>query len=53
MFFAILSGYGILGPLISTYEEKYDKFGSLHIPNELGALYCAIPCLVLAMFFHP
>lgn len=45
--------YGMLGPLKSTYEEKYDKFGSLHIPNEFGALYCIVPCAVMALFFHP
>mmetsp|Transcript_22544 Transcript_22544/g.21773 ORF Transcript_22544/g.21773 Transcript_22544/m.21773 type:complete len:297 (+) Transcript_22544:101-991(+) len=45
--------YGMVGPLKSTYEEKYDKFGSLHIPNEFGALYCIVPCGLLALFFHP
>ena len=53
LLFAGLAIYGMLGPLISTYEERYDKFGALHIPNELGAAYCVVPCLVLAILFHP
>ena len=53
LLFAALAIYGMLGPLISTYEERYDKFGALHIPNEMGAAYCVLPCLVLAILFHP
>jgi hypothetical protein len=53
LLFAGLAIYGMLGPLISTYEERYDKFGALHIPNEMGAAYCVLPCLVLAVLFHP
>ena len=45
--------YGIVGPLISTYDEKYDRFGFFKVPNEYGALYLIIPCVVLAVFFHP
>lgn len=28
--------WGIFSPLLSTYDDKYDKFGNLHIPDELG-----------------
>lgn len=49
----VLALYGIFFPLISTYDEKYDKFGSLHIPSELGVLYLVVPCVVLAVLFHP
>jgi ER lumen protein retaining receptor len=45
--------YGILGPLISTYAEKHDRFGNLHIPSEFGAVYLLAPCIVLAILFHP
>jgi hypothetical protein len=45
--------YAVFGPLLSTYDEKYDKFGNLHVPNELGALYVLIPCILSAVFFHP
>ena len=53
LFYVIFAIYGVMGPLISTYEEKYDKFGNLHIPNELGVAYCVIPCAILAVCFHP
>ena len=36
-----------------TYDEKFDKFGNLHVPNELGALYLLGPAVLLAMFIHP
>ena len=49
----LLAIYGVMGPLISTYEEKHDKFGNFHIPNEFGVLYCVLPCAVLAILFHP
>ena len=49
----VLAMYGIFFPLVSTYDEKHDKFGSLHIPSELGIAYLVVPCVVLAVFFHP
>ncbi len=45
--------YGIFGPMKPTYDEKFDKFGNLHVPNELGALYLLGPAVLLAMFIHP
>lgn len=45
--------FGVFFPLSKTYEEKYDKFGNLHIPNSAGALYLIIPCALLALFVHP
>lgn len=48
-----LAIYGIFGPLISTYDDKHDKFGSLYIPSEYGILYLVVPCLLLALLFHP
>ena len=49
----IASLYGIVGPLISTYDEKYDRFGNFKVANEYGALYLIIPCIILAIVFHP
>ena len=43
----------MLGPLKQTYEEKYDRFGNFHVPNEFGIVYLAVPCLILAIVFHP
>lgn len=45
--------YILFGPLFSTYDEKYDKFGNLHVPDRLGAVYLAGPCILLAIIFHP
>ena len=45
--------YIILGPLKSTYDEKYDKFGNLHVPDYLGAVYLLGPCVLMALVFHP
>mmetsp|Transcript_24838 Transcript_24838/g.41389 ORF Transcript_24838/g.41389 Transcript_24838/m.41389 type:complete len:292 (-) Transcript_24838:152-1027(-) len=48
-----LALYGVFGPLISTYDEKYDRFGNLYVPSEFGVVYLVIPCLLIAIFFHP
>jgi ER lumen protein retaining receptor len=45
--------YLLFLPLMSTYDEKYDKFGNLHIPDRLGALYLLGPCVLMALIFHP
>lgn len=33
----------------STYELRYDTFGWLHVPTELGALYILVPCILFGM----
>ena len=33
----------------STYELRYDTFGWLHLPSELGALYILLPCVLFGM----
>ena len=48
--------YGVYGPLKPTYDDKFDKFGNLHVPNELGALYVLYvlgPAVLLALLLHP
>ncbi|RLN47559.1 hypothetical protein BBJ29_007244 [Phytophthora kernoviae] len=37
----------------STYELRYDTFGWLHLPTELGALYILLPCILFGMLIHP
>jgi ER lumen protein retaining receptor len=49
----MLAIYGVYSPFISTYEEKFDKFGNLKIPNEYGIAYLVGPAIVLALIFHP
>lgn len=53
LLFVLISLYGMFGPLVSTYDEKFDKFGFFHIPNEFGVVYLIIPCVIIAIFFHP
>mmetsp|Transcript_6335 Transcript_6335/g.9555 ORF Transcript_6335/g.9555 Transcript_6335/m.9555 type:complete len:296 (-) Transcript_6335:175-1062(-) len=48
-----LAVYLIFVPLVSTYDEKYDKFGNLHVPDRLGGLYLLGPCVLMAIIFHP
>jgi hypothetical protein len=45
--------FGIFQPLRSTYDERFDKFGNLHIPPHFGAAYLLVPCVVLAIFVKP
>jgi hypothetical protein len=40
-------------PFIASYEENFDKFGNLFVPNVLGILYIIVPCLILSLFIHP
>lgn len=30
-----------------------DKFGNLHVPDQLGALYLLVPAVLVALLFHP
>ncbi len=48
-----LAIFGIFGPLKPSYEEKFDKFGNLYVAPEFGAVYIAIPCIMIAIVFHP
>lgn len=48
-----LAIYGVFGPLMATYDERFDKFGSLHIPSEFGIAYVVGPATLLAIIFHP
>lgn len=41
------------GPFKSTYEADTDKFGEFHVPRGYGAVYLAIPVLIVAMMLHP
>jgi len=48
-----LALYGLFGPLVSTYAENHDRFGNLYIPSEFGAVYILVPCILMAVIFHP
>ena len=47
-----LAIYGIFGPLLPSYDEKFDKFGNLHIPNEFGVVYIVGWSLFFICFSH-
>lgn len=47
------AAFAIFSPLNSSYEEKYDRFGNLYIPSVAGVAYVAVPCIILAILFHP
>lgn len=56
LFACMLVLYAMHGPLKSTYDEKYDKFGNFgwfNIPSKFGAMYLFLPCVIIAMMFHP
>jgi hypothetical protein len=44
---------GIFGPFMSSYQESFDKFGNLFLPNILGNIYIVVPCFIIAVFVHP
>jgi ER lumen protein retaining receptor len=45
--------YGCMFPFKSTYQADLDKFGELHVPPGFGAVYLAVPVLLIALFIHP
>ncbi len=49
----VVAAFAVFQAFRSTYEDKYDKFGNLHIPNAAGILYIVVPCVIVAAIFHP
>ena len=45
--------YGTMVPFRATYEAESDKFGELNVPKGYGAIYLAVPIMILAICFHP
>jgi len=41
------------GPFKSTYQADADKFGEYNVPSGYGAVYLAVPVLVISIVFHP
>lgn len=62
-FYHLVEGLSVVGVSIvlfaafnsfkSTYDEKYDLFGNLSIPPVFGVVYLVVPCLIVAILFHP
>jgi len=45
--------WGCMSPFKSTYQGAMDKFGEMNVPPGMGAVYLAIPVLILAIIVHP
>ncbi|KAL7534397.1 hypothetical protein ACHAXR_005846 [Thalassiosira sp. AJA248-18] len=45
--------WGCMVPFKSTYQGEMDKFGEMNVPTGMGAVYLAIPVLILAIIVHP
>lgn len=45
--------YGVTFPFKATYQADCDRFGEFNVPQGYGAVYLAVPALVIAMFLHP
>jgi len=46
--------WGCMGPFKQTYQQDMDKFGEMSgMPPGLGAVFLAVPVLVVAILIHP
>lgn len=51
--FTCTAMWGCMGPFKSTYQGNLDKFGEFNVPPGMGAVYLAVPILILACLVHP
>mmetsp|Transcript_28163 Transcript_28163/g.64430 ORF Transcript_28163/g.64430 Transcript_28163/m.64430 type:complete len:348 (-) Transcript_28163:400-1443(-) len=51
--FSASSVYGCMVRFNRSYQPAQDSFGELNVPPGCGAVYLAVPALLLAMFIHP
>mmetsp|Transcript_7028 Transcript_7028/g.10246 ORF Transcript_7028/g.10246 Transcript_7028/m.10246 type:complete len:366 (-) Transcript_7028:157-1254(-) len=45
--------YGCMFPFNRTYQADLDTFGEFNVPPGCGAVYLAIPVMLVAIFVHP
>jgi hypothetical protein len=45
--------WACMGPYKSSYQADSDKFGEMGVPPGYGAIYLAVPALVIAIILHP
>jgi len=53
LFFTLCALYACVGPFKSSYQVDMDKFGEMNVPPGYGAIYLAVPVLILAILIHP
>lgn len=45
--------YGCMVPFKGTYQADMDRFGEFNVPPGAGAVYIALPVLIISIFIHP
>jgi len=45
--------WGCMVPFKSTYQREMDKFGEMNVTPGMGAVYLAVPVLIIAIIVHP
>mmetsp|Transcript_17789 Transcript_17789/g.36221 ORF Transcript_17789/g.36221 Transcript_17789/m.36221 type:complete len:362 (-) Transcript_17789:112-1197(-) len=45
--------WGCMGPFKQTYQQDQDKFGEMNVPPGFGAVYLAVPVMIVAVLIHP
>jgi hypothetical protein len=53
LIFAASALWGCLVPFKSTYQGDMDKFGEMNVPPGYGAVYLAVPVMIVALIVHP
>jgi len=53
LIFTVSALYGCMVPFKESYQADADKFGESNVPPGYGAVYLAVPVLILAIVFHP
>ena len=45
--------WAAMGPFKRTYQADLDVFGEMNVPPGAGAVYLAVPVLIIALLIHP
>lgn len=53
LLFTVGALYACMVPYKHTYQADLDRFGEFNVPPGYGAVYLAVPILLLAIFVHP
>lgn len=53
LIFTASACWGCMGPFKQTYQPDQDRFGEMNVPPGYGAVYLAVPILILAILVHP